>query len=125
VPRLACLAVLALLLATTAAAGCGGGNPAPATSTLSAHPPRAVPPGETIRITEPGAPRRPGEGMTPLKTFAEAKQECDWFHAGYLAKVYGGVSDDWASIAQHFATHRAAPGYVKVVRRGCRAGMHV
>jgi hypothetical protein len=122
VRRPACLTVLALLLVI---GGCGGSAPTAGTSTLNAHPPRAVAPGETIMLTEPGAPRMAGEGMTPLKRFAEAKQECGWFHGGYLAKIYGGVSNDWDSVAQHFATHRAAPGYVAVVRRGCRAGLHL
>ena len=112
-----------VVVALAGCGGCGGGDATP-TSTLSAHPPRAVPPGVTITRTEPGTARRPGEGMPPLRTFAAAKQECGWFHAGYLAKVYGGVSDDWASISRHFATHRAAPGLVAVIRRGCRAGLH-
>jgi hypothetical protein len=120
------LALLALLAALLLSAGCGGDSGgAVSTSTLAAHPPRAVPPGVTITHTETGTAREAGEGMPPLRTFAAAKQECGWFHAAYLAKVYGGVSTDWQSISEHFATHRAAPGYVGVIRRGCRAGMHV
>jgi hypothetical protein len=109
-------------------AGCGGGSggsTASGDAGAAAVSARSIPAGVTITHTETGAARSPGEGMTPLRTAAAAKAECASLHAGYIAKIYGGISDDFDSVAYWFARHRAAPGDTAIVRRGCRSGLHV
>ncbi len=106
-------------------AGCGGGadSTAPPTMTLDPHPPRAVAPGTTIRITEDGPPRRAGDGMRPLRTARAAQEECAAAPALYVAWTYGVASRDLDAIARVVARRRAAPGRVAEVRAGCRAGL--
>jgi hypothetical protein len=125
----------ALLLALTASTvalalgGCGGGGDGGSGTTndagAAARAARHIPPGVTITHTETGPARAAGQGMPPLRTAAAARAECASLHAGYIAKIYGGISDDDDSIAYWFAKRRAAPGDRAVVRRGCRAGLHV
>jgi hypothetical protein len=91
---------------------------------------RHIPPGVTLTYTEPGSPQPTGTLMKQLKTAAAAKTECGYWHAGYVAKVYGGpardnmTSEDYDHIAHAFAVRRAAPGRLADVQRGCRAGLH-
>ena len=91
---------------------------------------RQIPQGITLTYTEAGADQPTGGLMTPLTTAAEARTECDYWHASYVAKVYGGPASDHMTasdldhVAHAFAVRRAAPGRVADVQRGCRAGLH-
>jgi hypothetical protein len=118
-------ALLVALAASTLALGACGGGGRDDDAGAAAVKARGIPPGITITRTETGPARPAGAGMPPLRTAASAKRECAMFHAGYLAKVYGGISNDMGSVAYWFAQRRAAPGARAVVRRGCRAGLHV
>lgn len=128
-PRLP-LALTAVTLAVALGA-CGGGDgdgdgdgSAAVRAGAAAVAARQIPPGMTISRTETGPARAAGAGMPPLRTASAAKAECASLHADYITKVYGGVSNDYDSVAYWFAKRRAAPGDLAVVRRGCRAGLH-
>jgi hypothetical protein len=91
---------------------------------------RHIPPGVTLTYTEPGSATPTGTLMRPLRTYAAAKTECGYWHASYVAKVYGGVASDhmtasdYDHLAHAFAVRRAAGGRLADVQRGCRAGLH-
>jgi hypothetical protein len=114
---------------------CGGDDDGPQLSAAqregqAAVARRHIPQGITLTYTETGPARPTGTLMKPLKTYAAAKTECGYWHAGYVAKVYGGAASDHMTgsdfdhIAHAFAVRRAAPGRVPDVQRGCRAGLH-
>jgi hypothetical protein len=91
---------------------------------------RHIPPGVTLTHTETGVASPTGALMRPLRTYAAARTECGYWHASYVAKVYGGVASDqmtptdYDHLAHSFAVRRAAPGRLPDVERGCRAGLH-
>jgi len=91
---------------------------------------RQIPQGVTLTYTEPGSARPTGTLMRPLTSYTAARTECGYWHAGYVAKVYGGAASDhmtgsdYDHIAHAFAVRRAAPGRLPDIQRGCRAGLH-
>jgi hypothetical protein len=127
------------VVATAAVGGsvsaCGGDDGGPHLSAAQREGQAAVarrhlPQGVTLTHTEAGSATPTGTLMRPLKTYAAAKTECGYWHAGYVAKVYGGAASDhmtasdYDHLAHAFAVRRAAPGRVPDVQRGCRAGLH-
>jgi hypothetical protein len=124
------LTLLTVVLGLTA---CGGDKPhltAAEQQAQDAVKRRRIPQGIKLTYTEKGPRRAVGEGMPPLRTATAAKTECGYWHAFYVASVYGGPESDhmdghdYDVTAHAFAIRRAAPGYVPEVQRGCRAGLH-
>jgi hypothetical protein len=128
-------AVLAAAAVGGSVSACGGDDGGPRLSAAqregqAAVARRHIPQGVTLTYTEAGSAEPTGTLMRPLKTYAAAKTECGYWHAGYVAKVYGGAASDhmtasdYDHLAHAFAVRRAAPGRLPDVQRGCRAGLH-
>jgi hypothetical protein len=133
--RLLLIALTALALVCGVALGACGGDDKPKLTKAqqmaqAAIAARRIAPGVELTYTEKGQPERTGALMAPLKTYAAAKTECGYWHAAYVAKVYGGVVTDrmtpalYDHLAHAFAIRRAAPGDLADVEHGCRAGLH-
>jgi xanthine dehydrogenase molybdopterin-binding subunit B len=127
------LSILAALVVVGSLSACGGGDKTESAAQQAgdaAVAARQIPQGVKITHTETGEAVMTGSEMPPLKTYAAAKEECGYWHAWYVGKTYGpGLDPNLTptylnAVAQHFAVHRAAPGDLSSVRRGCRAGLH-
>jgi hypothetical protein len=120
------LAAMAVALVVAVVAGCGGSDSGyeQPTMTLDPHPPRAVAPGQSIRIKEDGESRPAGDELPKLRTAKAAREACGAAPSVYVAWTYGVASRDLDVIADVIAKRRAAPGYLTVVRDACRAGLH-
>jgi hypothetical protein len=131
-PLLAVAAIAGAALALAVGA-CGGGGATPSAAERAgqaAVAARRIPQGVTLSYTETGVARPTGSLMRPLRTATAAARECGYWHANYVASVYGGPESDrmtptdYDVTAHAFAVRRAAPGFVAAVQRGCRAGLH-